>query len=90
LAYEVDGFAINYSWMTNVLQPRVSLSGCSLDEPPIAEPARALSESNPYYFEGTAAKGVGGLHEGLDMSAHVHHQQALTSSMMKRFDCLRC
>jgi len=50
-----------------------------------------LSESNPYYFEGTAAKGIGGPHVGLDMIWPMSIiMQALTSSDDEEIrQCLR-
>jgi len=84
-AYEVDGFG-NQLFMDDANVPSLmSLPylGCSsLDEPTYRRTrTRALSESNPYYFEGTAAKGVGGPHEGLDMIWPMSIiMQALTSS----------
>jgi len=43
--------------------------GCASVEDPLYRRTRAfaLSDSNPYFFKGKAAEGVGGPHEGLNM-----------------------
>ena len=84
-AYEVDGFG-NQLFMDDANVPSLLslpyLGCCSLDDPLYRRTrARVLSESNPYYFRGTAAAGVGGPHEGLDMVWPMAIiMQALTSS----------
>jgi meiotically up-regulated gene 157 (Mug157) protein len=69
-AYEVDGFG-NAIFMDDANVP--SLSGLALlgaadrDDPLFRRTAAlAWSARNPFYFEGTAAKGIGGPHIGLD------------------------
>src|SRR5207253_9280766 len=84
-AYEVDGFG-NQLFMDDANVPSLLslpyLGCCSPDEPLYRRTReRVLSESNPYYFKGTAAAGVGGPHEGLDMVWPMAIiMQALTSS----------
>jgi meiotically up-regulated gene 157 (Mug157) protein len=70
-AYEIDGFG-NASFMDDANVP--SLSGLALigaaerDDPLFRRTAAlAWSSRNPYFFEGSAAKGIGGPHIGLDM-----------------------
>ena len=68
--YEMDGFG-NINWMDDANAPGL-LSIAYLTETPVTElsykAARrfALSDSNPYFFKGTAAEGIGGPHVGLD------------------------
>ncbi|HXP23311.1 MAG TPA: glycoside hydrolase family 125 protein, partial [Candidatus Sulfotelmatobacter sp.] len=52
---------------------------------------RALSESNPYFFKGKAAEGIGGPHEGLNMIWPMSIiTQALTSTDDREIrQCLR-
>jgi meiotically up-regulated gene 157 (Mug157) protein len=70
-AFEVDGYG-NQLFMDDANIPGLLslpyLGCCRLDDP-VYQAARrlALSESNPYFFRGTAAKGIGGPHEGLNM-----------------------
>jgi len=84
-AYEVDGFG-NQLFMDDANVPSLLslpyLGCCSPGDPLYHRTrARVLSESNPYYFKGTAAAGVGGPHEGLDMVWPMAiTMQALTSS----------
>ena len=69
-AYEVDGFG-NVNLMDDANAPGL-LSIAYLGESSLADPLYtrtrgfALSPDNPYYFQGTAAKGIGGPHVGLD------------------------
>ena len=70
-AFEVDGYG-NQLFMDDANIPGLLslpyLGCCALDDPVYqATRRRALSESNPYFFRGTAAKGIGGPHEGLNM-----------------------
>lgn len=68
-AYEVDGFG-NVNLMDDANAPGL-LSIAYLGDLPLADPlygqtrAFALSPDNPYFFQGTAAKGIGGPHVGL-------------------------
>jgi meiotically up-regulated gene 157 (Mug157) protein len=44
------------------------LGCCALDNPVYQRTRRrVLSDSNPYFFKGQAAEGIGGPHEGLNM-----------------------
>jgi len=69
-AYEVDGFG-NVNWMDDANAPGL-LSIAYLTSLPLKQPvyrntrAFSLSDSNPYFFKGTAAEGVGGPHVGMD------------------------
>jgi uncharacterized protein len=70
-AYEVDGYG-NQLFMDDANAPGLLslayLGCCDKDDALYKRTrARALSSSNPYYFEGRAAKGIGGPHEGLNM-----------------------
>jgi len=70
-AFEVDGYG-NQLFMDDANIPGLLslpyLGCCRLDDPVYQATRRlALSESNPYFFQGTAAKGIGGPHEGLNM-----------------------
>jgi meiotically up-regulated gene 157 (Mug157) protein len=70
-AYEVDGFG-NQSLMDDANLPSLLglpyLGCCALDDPIYRNTrSRILSPANPYFFQGTAAEGVGGPHVGLDM-----------------------
>jgi hypothetical protein len=69
-AFEVDGYG-NSLMMDDANAPGLLslayLGACRLDDPTyIRSRAFALSDSNPYFFRGSAAEGVGGPHEGLD------------------------
>jgi meiotically up-regulated gene 157 (Mug157) protein len=70
-AFEVDGYG-NQLFMDDANIPgllSLPYLGCC----PIGDALyqrtrrRALSENNPYFFKGSAAEGIGGPHEGLDM-----------------------
>lgn len=69
-AYEVDGFG-NVNWMDDANAPGL-LSIAYLTGIPLKQPvyrntrAFSLSDSNPYFFKGSAAEGVGGPHVGMD------------------------
>ncbi len=70
-AYEIDGFG-NWIFMDDANVP--SLSGLALidaakrDDPLFRRTtALAWSDRNPYFFSGSAAKGIGGPHIGLNM-----------------------
>jgi len=70
-AYEVDGYG-NVLMMDDANAPGLLslpyLGCCRMDDPLYARTrAFVLSASNPYFFRGTAAEGVGGPHEGLNM-----------------------
>ncbi len=69
-AYEIDGFG-NVNLMDDANAPGL-LSIAYLGESSLSDPLYTrtrgftLSPDNPYYFQGTAAKGIGGPHVGLD------------------------
>lgn len=69
-AYEVDGYG-NALLMDDANAPGLVslayLGACKLSDP-VYQRSRtfALSDSNPYFFRGTAAEGVGGPHVGLN------------------------
>ncbi|TWB64071.1 glycoside hydrolase family 125 protein [Nitrospirillum viridazoti] len=70
-AYEVDGFG-NRLFMDDANVPSLLglpyLGCCAADDPLYRRTrARVWSGDNPYFFQGTAAEGVGGPHEGLRM-----------------------
>jgi hypothetical protein len=70
-AYEVDGYG-NALMMDDANAPGlVSMAylGCARAEDPLYRRTRAfaLSDSNPYFFKGKVAEGVGGPHEGMNM-----------------------
>jgi uncharacterized protein len=70
-AYEVDGFG-NQLVMDDANVPGLLslpyLGCCALNDPLyLRTRARMLSTSNPYFFKGRAAEGIGGPHVGLDM-----------------------
>jgi uncharacterized protein len=70
-AYEVDGYG-NQLFMDDANVPGLLslpyLGCCTLDDPVYQRTRlRAWSTDNPYFFKGTAAEGIGGPHEGLDM-----------------------
>ncbi|HTZ57106.1 MAG TPA: glycoside hydrolase family 125 protein [Acidobacteriaceae bacterium] len=71
LAYEVDGYG-NVLKMDDANLPGLLslpyLGCCRLDDPLYQRTRQfVLSDSNPYFFRGTAAEGVGGPHLGLNM-----------------------
>lgn len=70
-AYEVDGFG-NQLLMDDANLPSLlglPYLGCCTSDDAIYRRTRSrvLSPTNPYFFKGTAAEGVGGPHIGLDM-----------------------
>jgi len=70
-AFEVDGYG-NQLFMDDANIPGLLslpyLGCCDLNDPVYQRTRRqVLSENNPYFFKGTAAEGVGGPHEGLNM-----------------------
>lgn len=70
-AYEVDGFG-NQVFMDDANSPSLSslayLGACTVDDPRYRRTrALAWSDRNPYFFDGTAAQGIGGPHQGLRM-----------------------
>src|ERR1700735_25791 len=70
-AYEVDGYG-NKLMMDDANAPgllSLPYLGCCRIGDPLYPPTRQFvqSEANPYFFRGTAAEGVGGPHEGLNM-----------------------
>jgi uncharacterized protein len=69
-AYEVDGYG-GVAFMDDANAPGIlSLSylGCADINDPLYRRSRSfvLSKGNPYFFQGSAAEGIGGPHEGLD------------------------
>ncbi len=71
LAYEVDGFG-NQLFMDDANAPSLLslpyLGCCDVRDPLYQRTrARVWSTDNPYFFQGTAAEGIGGPHEGLGM-----------------------
>ncbi len=74
-AYETDGFG-NFTLMDDANVPGLLsmpyFGYCSKDnEMYLATRAWVLSKNNPYYFEGTAAKGVGSPHTPKDYIWHI-------------------
>jgi meiotically up-regulated gene 157 (Mug157) protein len=70
-AYEIDGFG-NALCMDDANVPSLLampyLRSCSASDPMYLATRRfVLSESNPYFFRGSAAEGIGGPHIGQDM-----------------------
>lgn len=70
-AYEVDGYG-NQLFMDDANAPGLLslpyLGCCSVDDSIYKRTrARVWSSDNPYFFAGTAAEGIGGPHEGMDM-----------------------
>ncbi|HEX4757646.1 MAG TPA: glycoside hydrolase family 125 protein [Terracidiphilus sp.] len=70
-AYEVDGYG-NALMMDDANAPGLLTAaylGCASLDDPMYQRTRefALSDSNPYFFHGKAADGVGGPHVGLNM-----------------------
>jgi uncharacterized protein len=70
-AYEVDGFG-NQLFMDDANTPGLlglPYLGCceSKDALYRRTRARVLSDTNPYFFKGKIAEGIGGPHEGMDM-----------------------
>ena len=70
-AYEIDGYG-NQLFMDDANAPgllSLPYLGCCAADDPLYQRTRerAWSARNPYFFEGTAAAGIGGPHEGLRM-----------------------
>ncbi len=70
LAYEADGFG-NQLFMDDANVPSLLalpyLGALSVHDPLYQNTRRmVLSDSNPYFFKGTAAEGIGGPHVGMD------------------------
>jgi len=70
-AFEVDGYG-NQLFMDDANIPGLLilpyLGCCDVNDPVYQNTRRqALSDANPYFFKGTAAAGIGGPHEGLNM-----------------------
>ena len=70
-AYEIDGFG-NALFMDDANVPSLLslpyLNVCSKHDPVYQRTRKfVLSSSNPYFFSGRAAEGIGGPHAGLDM-----------------------
>ncbi|MGB7495414.1 MAG: glycoside hydrolase family 125 protein [Candidatus Acidiferrum sp.] len=70
-AFEVDGYG-NQLFMDDANIPGLLslpyLRCCDVNDPVYQRTRRmVLSSDNPYFFQGTAASGVGGPHEGLNM-----------------------
>lgn len=70
-AYEVDGYG-SQLFMDDANAPGLLslpyLGCCNIGDPVYQRTrARVLSPANPYFFEGKAASGIGGPHEGLNM-----------------------
>jgi meiotically up-regulated gene 157 (Mug157) protein len=94
-AFEVDGFG-NQLFMDDANIPGLLslpyLGCCRQDDPTYqATRRRALSTSNPYFFKGSAAQGIGGPHAGLNMIWPMSIiMQALTSTDESEIrQCLR-
>ncbi len=94
-AFEVDGFG-NAIFMDDANVPSLSglpLIGAADRTDPLFRRTAALawSSRNPYYFEGTAAKGIGGPHIGLDqiwpMSILTHAMNSDDDAVIRQ--CLR-
>jgi meiotically up-regulated gene 157 (Mug157) protein len=94
-AYEVDGYG-NLLMMDDANAPGLLslpyLGCCGIDDP-LYRRTRGfvLSESNPYFFRGTAAEGVGGPHEGLNMvwPMSIMYRALTTSDEREIRQCLR-
>jgi uncharacterized protein len=70
-AFEVDGYG-NQLFMDDANIPgllSLPYLGCCDAKDPVYQRTRqrVLSDDNPYYFKGSAAAGIGGPHEGLNM-----------------------
>jgi meiotically up-regulated gene 157 (Mug157) protein len=94
-AFEVDGFG-NAIFMDDANVPSLSgltLIGAADRADPLFRRTAALawSNRNPYYFEGTAAHGIGGPHIGLDqiwpMSILTHAMNSDDDAVIRQ--CLR-
>lgn len=94
-AYETDGLG-NYRLMDDANSPSLLsapyLGYCDVNDP-VYQNTRSfiLSENNPFYFTGKAAKGIGSPHTGPDKIWHISlTMQILTStSEQEKQECLR-
>ena len=94
-AYETDGLG-NYRLMDDANSPSLLsapyLGFCEVNDP-VYQNTRSfiLSESNPFYFVGKAAKGIGSPHTGENMIWHISlTMQILTStSEEEKQECLK-
>ncbi len=94
-AYEVDGYG-NALKMDDANAPgllSLPYLGCCAPDEPLYRRTRAfaLGESNPYFFKGKTAEGIGGPHVGKDMIWHMSIlMRALTSNDEQEIrQCLR-
>lgn len=94
-AYETDGLG-NYLLMDDANSPSLLsapyIGYCKIDDPVYINTRKfILSEANPFYFIGKAAKGIGSPHTGKDMIWHISLiMQILTSTDKKEVDsCLK-
>lgn len=94
-AYEVDGYG-NAIFMDDANVPSLcglALLGAADREDPLFRRSAALawSKRNPYFFEGSAAQGIGGPHVGMDMiwpmSIIVHARNSDDDAVIRQ--CLR-
>ena len=94
-AYETDGLG-NYRLMDDANSPSLLsapyLGYCDVNDPVYQNTRKfILSESNPFYFVGKAAKGIGSPHTGENMIWHISlTMQILTStSEEEKSECLK-
>ena len=94
-AYETDGLG-NYRLMDDANSPSLLsapyLGFCDVNDPVYQNTRKfILSESNPFYFVGKAARGIGSPHTGENMIWHISlTMQILTStSEEEKNECLR-
>lgn len=94
-AYETDGLG-NYRLMDDANSPSLLsapyLGYCDVNDPVYQNTRKfILSESNPFYFVGKAAKGIGSPHTGENMIWHISlTMQILTStSEEEKAECLK-
>ena len=90
-AYETDGLG-NYNLMDDANVPSLLslpyLGYCEIDDPTYLNTrAFILSKDNPYYFEGTAAKGIGSPHTPENYIWHIALAiQGMTASNLEERD----
>ncbi len=94
-AYETDGMG-NYLLMDDANSPSLLsapyLGYCDVNDTVYQNTRRfILSESNPFYFVGKSAKGIGSPHTGKDMIWHISlTMQILTSTdEAEKLECLK-
>jgi meiotically up-regulated gene 157 (Mug157) protein len=94
-AYEVDGYG-NALMMDDANAPGLLsmayLGMCGVRDPLyLRTRAFVLSDANPYFFKGTAAEGVGGPHEGLNMiwPMGITYRALTSTSGLEIRQCLR-